>query len=55
MPPHHFDDEDAVMALRSGVEPVDSLRGDSHRSVETEGVVSGRQVVVNGLWNADDR
>ena len=28
MTPHDFDDEDAVMALRSGVEPVDSLGGD---------------------------
>ena len=55
VPPHHLADDDALVALRRGVQPVDGVRGDHHRGVEAEGEVGGVDVVVDGLGHADDR
>src|SRR5215471_21364055 len=55
VPPHHLDDQRAVMALRGGVQPVDGLHRDVHRGVEPERVVGGAEVVVDGLGYPHDR
>jgi hypothetical protein len=54
MPAHHFGDHAAPMRLAGGPQPVDGLRGDLHRSVKTEGVVGGIEVVVDGLGDTHD-
>ncbi len=55
MPAHDLDDEDAMMAFGGGVQAVDGLHRDVDRRVEPEGVVGGRQVVVDGFGNPDNR
>ena len=54
VPAHDLDDQDAVVALRGGVQPVDGLGGDVDRGVEAERVVRAREVVVDRLRHADD-
>ena len=49
VPAHHLDDQDAVVGLGGGVQPVDRLHRDVDRGVEAEGVVGGGEVVVDGL------
>ena len=51
---HDLDDEHTVVRLRRRVQAVDRLRGDSHCSVEAEGVVGGVEIVVDRLGYADD-
>ncbi len=50
---HHLDDEDPVVGLGGGVQPVDRLGRDVHRRVEAEGEVGAGEVVVDGLGYAD--
>ena len=50
---HHLDDQDPVVAVGGGVEPVDRLHRDVDRGVEAEGVVGGAEVVVDRLRHAD--
>jgi hypothetical protein len=51
---HHLDDQDAVVALGGGVEPVYGVRRDLHGGVEAEGHVRAAQVVVDRLGDADE-
>ena len=55
MAAHNLDDEDTVVGLCRGVQTVDGVRRNGNRGIETEGVVGGVDVVVNGLRNTDDR
>jgi hypothetical protein len=52
---HDLDDEHTVVTLRRGVQPIDGFSGNRDGSVETERVVGGSQIVVDGLWYAHDR
>lgn len=52
---HDLDDEDAVVRLGRGVQPVDGLGSHGDGRVETEGVVRGVDVVIDGLGHPDDR
>ncbi len=54
VPAHHLDDEDAVVGLGGGVQPVDGLGRDVDRGVEAEGEVGAGEVVVDRLGDADD-
>jgi hypothetical protein len=54
VPPHHLDDQRAVVRLGGGVQAVDRLAGDVDRGVEAEGEVGAGQVVVDRLRYADD-
>ena len=54
MTAHHLDDHHAVVALGGGVQAVDGVGGDLHRGVESEREVGGREIVVDGLRNADE-
>ena len=51
---HHLDDEDAVVALRRGVEPVDGVGADLDRRLEAERHLGEADVVVDRLRHADD-
>ena len=53
--PHHFDQHDAVMRLRRGVDLVDGFGSGVQRGIETEGHFGGAEVVVNGLGHANHR
>jgi hypothetical protein len=52
--PHQLDDDDAVVAGRRGVQPVDRLGADLERGVEAERDVGLRDVVVDRLRQRDD-
>ena len=52
---HDLDDDDPVVRLGRGLQPVDGVHGDLHRGREAEGVVGGREVVVDRLGHADHR
>src|SRR5215207_1530251 len=52
IPPHHLADQRPAVALRGRVEAVDRRHRDVDRGVEAEGVVGGREVVVDRLGNA---
>ena len=52
---HDLADDDPIVRLGGGVQPVDGLGGDLHRGVEAEGDLGGGQVVVDGLGHTDDR
>ena len=52
---HDLDDEDAVVRLGRGVQPVDGLGGHGHGSVKAKGVVGGVDVIIDGLGHPDDR
>ena len=52
---HHLDDHDALVRLGGGVQAIDRLGGDGDRGVEAERRLRARQVVVDGLRDADDR
>ena len=54
VPAHHLDHHHAVVALGRRLQPVDRVGRDLHRGPEAEGVVGGRQVVVDRLRHADD-
>ncbi len=53
MAAHDLNDQHPVMAFRGGVQPVNRLRGDVDRGVETEGVVRRGEVVVDSLGHSD--
>ena len=42
------------MAAGGGVDAVDDLRGNVHSSVEAKGHIGAKDVVVDGLGQADD-
>ena len=46
---HDLGEDDPVVAVRGGVQPVDGLGGDLHRGREAEGRVGAGDVVVDGL------
>ena len=52
--PHDFGDDDAMMAVRRAVQPVNRLGRDVQRGGETEGRIRHRHVVVNRLGQRDD-
>jgi hypothetical protein len=52
--PHHLADDDAVVRLGRGVQPVDRLGGDRDGGVEPERVVRAVEVVVDRLRAAHD-
>ena len=51
---HHLEHHAAFVRVAGGTQPVDGLRGDLDRGVETERVVGRGDVVVDGLRHADD-
>ena len=55
MPSHDFNDHDALVGFGCGVEPVDGFGHDLHGGIESERVVRTGEVVVDGLWNTDNR
>ena len=55
MTTHHFDDHDAVMRFRSGMQTIDGVGNDRNCGVESERVVSAADVVVDCLGNSDER
>ena len=55
VPAHHLDHHHPVMGGRGGVQAVERLHHDADRGVEPDAEVGRRQVVVNGLGNADGR
>ena len=52
--PHDFGDDDAMMAVRRAVQPVNRLGGNVQRGGEAKGRIRHRHVVVNGLGQGDD-
>ena len=52
---HHLDHDDAVMAVRRAVQPVDRVGRDPERGVEAEGDVGHGDVVVDRLGQGDRR
>jgi len=52
---HHLDDEDAVMALRGGVQAIDRLGRDLQRRVEAERDIGAAEVVVDCLRHPENR
>jgi hypothetical protein len=52
--PHDFRDDDAMMAVRRAVQPVNRLGRNVQRGGETKGRIGHRHVVVNGLGQRDD-
>ena len=52
---HDLDDEYTVVTLRRGVQSIDGFSGNRDGGVETERVVGGAQIVIDGLWYAHDR
>src|SRR5690606_6405004 len=55
LPAHELDDHDPVVALRSGVDPVDRLGGDVHGRVEADGAVGAGDVVADRLGDGGAR
>lgn len=51
---HDFGDHDAMMGFGGGVEAAEVFGDDVDGGVESEGDVSGGEVVVDGFWDADD-
>ena len=51
---HHFDDHATTVRFSGGAQAVDRLGRDFYSGVETERVVGGGQVVVDGLRHAND-
>src|SRR3954454_3101735 len=54
VPPHHLDDDHAVVRLRRGVQAVDRIGGDLHGGLEAEGEVGAGEIVVDRLRDPDD-
>lgn len=52
---HHLEHHAPLVRVAGGAQPVDRLGGDLDGGVETEGVVGGVDVVVDGLGYPDDR
>ena len=51
---HDFRNDDAVMAVRGAVQPVNRLGGDAECSIEANRCIGERDVVVNRLGQRDD-
>ena len=51
---HQLNDHHAAVAVRRGMDAVDHIGGDLHRRMEAESEIRTRDVVINGLWQADD-
>lgn len=52
---HDLDDQDALVGLGGGLQPVQGLGGDTDGRVEAEGDIRRGDVVVDGLGHAHDR
>ena len=52
---HDLHDHHPVVGFRGGVQPVDGISGDGHRSVETERVVGAVHVIINGFRHTHNR
>ena len=52
--PHDFGDDDAVMAVRRAVQPVNRFGGNAECGVEANRRVGAGDVVINGLGEGDD-
>ncbi len=52
--PHHFDDHDALVRFRGGVQAIDRVGRERHRGVESEAAGRPDNVVVDRLRHADD-
>ena len=52
--PHDFRHDDPMVAVGRAVKTVERFRGDPQGSVKTEGVISLRHVVINGLGQSED-
>jgi hypothetical protein len=55
IPAHQLHHEDPLVAFRGGVEFIDRLGRGAHRGVEPESRQGSRDVVIDGLGDADDR
>ena len=55
MPAHDFDDHHAVKSFGSSVQAVNGFCRDGDRRVEPESVIGSWHVIINRLWDADDR
>ena len=51
---HDLDDNNAMMAVGSGMQAVDGLGGNGQRCVITEGNIGHGHVIINGLGQGDD-
>ena len=51
--PHHFNDHNAAVAVRRGVNSVDGFGGNVKRGVEAESHISKNDVIVNCLGKSD--
>ena len=51
---HHFGDHAPSVGVAGRAQPIHRLGGDLHSGIESEGVVGGREVVVDCLGHADD-
>src|SRR5690606_16793747 len=51
---HDFENHDALVAFRSGVQAVEPIDDGGDRGVEAEGHGRGAEVVVDGFRHADD-
>src|SRR5699024_9206704 len=52
---HDLHDHHTVVRFSGGVQAVNSVGSHCHSSIETEGEVSAIHVIVNGLWDTDNR
>jgi len=52
---HDLTDKNPVVGLGGGVEAVNGIGGDLHRGVKAEAHLGGRQVIVDGLGDPNDR
>jgi len=50
---HHLDDDDPPVRRGRGEQPIDALRSEADRGVETEGGIGALEIVVDGLGHAD--
>jgi len=51
---HDLRDDDAVVAVRGAVQPVNRLGGNAERGVKADGRVGQRHIVVDGFRESDD-
>ena len=52
--PHDFNHHDSVVRFGCGMDFVDRVGGGVQRGIEPESDFGGREIVVDGLGNADD-
>jgi hypothetical protein len=52
---HQLDDPDPLVGLGGGVQAIDGLGRDGYGGVEAQRGVGAQQIVVDGLWDAENR